>query len=174
VLEEIRDFYAYNRWANERLLDRAERLDRDQYVAVDDGIESIRDTLVHTLDAQWIWLQRWLGISPREYLDVASFPDVATLRSRWNEIERKSEEYLAALQEADVVRPFAYVNSKGEGWSYPLWQQLLHQVNHATQHRSEAALRLTRLGQSPGNMDYLIYHDDLGGTRVTERPDGDS
>ena len=30
------------------------------------------------------------------------------------------------------------------------WQQLLHQVNHATQHRSEAALLLTRLGFSQG------------------------
>ncbi|HLL50859.1 MAG TPA: DinB family protein, partial [Thermomicrobiales bacterium] len=53
----------------------------------------------------------------------------------------------------------AYVNFQGETWTYPLWQQLLHQVNHATQHRSEAALLLTRLGQSPGMLDFLYFFD---------------
>jgi uncharacterized damage-inducible protein DinB len=56
------------------------------------------------------------------------------------------------------------VNFQGETWSYPLWQQLLHQVNHATQHRSEAALLLTRLGFSPGWLDLLVYLD-------AQRPD---
>lgn len=44
---------------------------------------------------------------------------------------------------------------------YPLWQALLHQVNHATQHRSEAALLLTAAGHSPGNLDFLVYFDEL-------------
>jgi uncharacterized damage-inducible protein DinB len=51
------------------------------------------------------------------------------------------------------------VNFQGEVWAYPLWQQLLHQTNHATQHRSEAALLLTRLGYSPGWLDLLVYVD---------------
>jgi hypothetical protein len=33
------------------------------------------------------------------------------------------------------------------------------QANHATQHRSEAALLMTESGHSPGNLDYLIFHD---------------
>ena len=174
MLEEIRDFYAYNRWANERLLDRAERLERDQFLAADGGDESIRDTLAHTLWAQWVWLQRWLGNSPRQRWSAEEFPDVASLRSRWDEVERESDAYLARLQEADLAQLLTYVNMKGEGWGYPLWQQLLHQVNHATQHRSEVALRLTRFGQSPGDIDYLFYHDDLGGTRVAENSTGGS
>ena len=48
-----------------------------------------------------------------------------------------------ALGEPDLARVVSYVNFQGETWAYPLWQQLLHQVNHATQHRSEAALLLT-------------------------------
>jgi uncharacterized damage-inducible protein DinB len=36
---------------------------------------------------------------------------------------------------------------------------MLHQVNHATQHRSEAATMLTRLGCSPGWLDVLYFVD---------------
>jgi uncharacterized damage-inducible protein DinB len=54
-----------------------------------------------------------------------------------------------------------YTNAKGETWAYPLWQMLIHQVNHATQHRSEAAMLLTQMGCSPGDLDLLIYVDAL-------------
>ena len=53
-----------------------------------------------------------------------------------------------------------YVNFQGETWTYPLWQQLLHQVNHATQHRSEVAAQLTRFRHSPGWLDFLVYLDE--------------
>lgn len=165
MLDEIRDFYGYNVWANNRILDRVERLDQEQFLARE-GVVPIRDTLAHMLWAQWAWLQRWLGNSPRQFWDAEEFPDVASLRQRWAEVERESDAYLARLQEEDLAKPLSYVNTRGERWAYPLWQQLLHQVNHATQHRSEVALQLTELGQSPGDLDYLRYHDSLGGTRV--------
>ncbi len=44
-----------------------------------------------------------------------------------------------------------------ESRAYPLWQLMLQQVNHATQHRSEAAVMLTQFGHSPGDLDFIIY-----------------
>jgi uncharacterized damage-inducible protein DinB len=34
---------------------------------------------------------------------------------------------------------------------------MLHQANHATQHRSEVAAMLTQFGQSPGWLDLIFY-----------------
>ena len=169
MLEAIRELYAYSAWANARILDTTEQLTAEQLTTSGDGFSSIWDTLVHTASAQWLWLERWRETSPRELWDPADFPDVEALRTRWDEVEAATSAYVATLCEPDLARVVSYVNFQGETWAYPLWQQLLHQVNHATQHRSEAALLLTRLGFSPGWLDLLVYVDeqspDQGRTR---------
>jgi uncharacterized damage-inducible protein DinB len=165
MLEAIRDLYAYSVWANSRILETAGQLTLEQYTTEIAGCGSIRDTLVHTASAHWLWLERWRETSPRGLWDPADFPDVAALRTRWQEVEDATSDYIAGLCEADLERVIPYVNFQGERWAYPLWQQLLHQVNHATQHRSEAALLLTQFGYSPGWLDFLVYVDEAAARR---------
>jgi uncharacterized damage-inducible protein DinB len=43
----------------------------------------------------------------------------------------------------------------------PIWQMLVHVVNHGTQHRSEAAALLTGEGRSPGDLDLIDYAESL-------------
>jgi uncharacterized damage-inducible protein DinB len=168
MLEAILELYAYSAWANARILETAGQLTREQFTTQGDGSDSIRDTLVHTASAQWLWLERWRGTSPAELWDPIDFPDVTALRTRWDQVEEATSDYLGMLRESELVRVVSYVNFQGETWAYPLWQQLLHQVNHATQHRSEAALLLTRLGYSPGWLDLLVYVD----SKTARRQDG--
>ena len=66
---------------------------------------------------------------------------------------------MAALDDARLAAVVEYTNVQGEPWAYPLWQQMIHQVNHATQHRSEAAMMLTKLSRSPGLLDLLYFVD---------------
>ena len=59
----------------------------------------------------------------------------------------------------DLDRYVSYVNSLDETWEYQIWQMLLHQANHATQHRSELAMLLSAYGYSPGWLDFMIFID---------------
>ena len=59
MLEGIRDLYAYSAWANARILDTAALLTPEQFTTSGDGFGSIRDPLVHTASARWLWLERW-------------------------------------------------------------------------------------------------------------------
>jgi uncharacterized damage-inducible protein DinB len=151
--------FDYNRWANHRVPETAELIPTDQLPGSDGGYGSLLETLVHIASVEWVFLERWNGRSPSAQWDPAEFPDLNALRTRWSEVEADLRRFVAGLSDDDLARDVSYTNFQGEVWSYPLWQQLLHVVNHGTQHRSEVAADLTRLGRSPGWLDFLYFID---------------
>jgi uncharacterized damage-inducible protein DinB len=109
------------------------------------------------MSAQWVWLSRWQGTSPTALFDPASLPSLAAIRERWAMIERDTQTFIATLDDATLNQNLTYQNTQGKPFSFPLWQQMIHQVNHATQHRSEIAMILTQFGFSPGEIDLIRY-----------------
>lgn len=154
----VKNLYDYNGWANERVLECAARLSPEQLAAPGGAsFDSVHDTLLHAINAQWLYLERWQGRSPRAWPPAPS--DLAELHTRWTAIERDTQRFVAGLDDARLAEVVAYTNMQGEPWAYPLWQQMVHQVNHATQHRSEVAVLLTGFGHSPGLLDLLYFID---------------
>jgi uncharacterized damage-inducible protein DinB len=161
-IDVIRVLYDYNAWANNRVLSAAAKLTAEQFLAAAAAsYDSIQDTLVHTMSGQWIWLSRWRGMSPGAMLESAKFPDLASIRYRWREIEDHTKQFITNLDSNQLSEDVVYLNTSGVQWVYPLWQLMIHQVNHATQHRSEVALMLTHFGHSPGELDLLLYYAQL-------------
>lgn len=162
MTDMIRTFYAYNTWANERILDKVAELTPEQFVAAGSAsFSSVRDTLVHTMWAQWNWLLRWRGQPNPPRFDPEEYADVAAIQTRWAEIDVKTHTFVAQVDDATLEAICHYRNSQDVPMAYPLWQQMLHQVNHGTQHRSEVAVILTEYDHSPGWMDFLVYLDSL-------------
>jgi uncharacterized damage-inducible protein DinB len=160
----IRTFYGYNTWANERILTTTAQLTNAQFVAPGSAsFSSVRDTLVHTMWAQWNWLRRWRGEPNPPPFAPAEYADVAVLRARWDEIDGETDAFVARVDDATLESICRYVNSRNEPMAHPLWQLMLHQVNHGTQHRSEVAVILTEYGHSPGLMDFIVYLDAAKG-----------
>lgn len=154
----IRILYNYNAWANRRVLDTAAQLSPEQLQAtMGASFDSVHATLVHVMGAQWMWLSRWQGTSPTTMFNPADYPDLAAIRQRWDEIEQDTQAFVQALDEAGLARKVSYSNTRGQPFAYPLWQLMLHQVNHATQHRSEVAMILTEFGYSPDWLDLIRY-----------------
>ncbi len=157
--ELITSLYKYNYWANHCLLDKADELDPELWVApAEVSFGSLRDTLVHVLYTEWVWRQRIQeGNSPTGFFPGAEFPTVQALRQFWQQEEQLMRKYLGGLLPEDYPKVVRYKNTKGVDYSNPLWQILLHVVNHGTQFRSEAGVLLTQYGHSPGDVDYINY-----------------
>jgi uncharacterized damage-inducible protein DinB len=124
------------------------------------SFSSVRDTLAHILGAEWIYLERWQGRSPKASLDPATFPTVQSLESRWETVERDQMQFIEALTPQRLREELAYVNLRGQRYSYPLWQQLVHVVNHSSYHRGQITTLLRQLGAEAMSTDFLVYFDE--------------
>ena len=157
--DDVMILFAYNRWANNRILEAAANVSQDQLVAptnVSHG--TLRGALVHTLSAEWVWRQRCQeGLSPSTLLAEESFPTLVELRRRWQAEEEAWAVYLNTLDDDDLNHPIRYTNTRGKVFESTLWHILVHVFNHGTQFRSEAAVALTGYGQSPGDLDLILY-----------------
>jgi uncharacterized damage-inducible protein DinB len=149
TIDDIRDLFAFDRWATERLLAVLDGIDDPTWSAtqvVDErGLGGI---LVHHLGAT----QRWRhglaedGIESRPEKGPLPSPD--GLRAAWAEEFAAIDAWLAGVDDAWLARD-------DEGVRF--WQMLVHVVNHGTQHRSEAAAILTEAGRSPGDLDKIDF-----------------
>ena len=158
---DVSTLIAYNFWADERILTTCERVSPDEFIrmiAPNPGWNSLRETLVHVLDAEYGWRSVLQAQDASEILDGANFANVAALRTRW-EMERTAWlMYETGLSEDSLNK--GYGNDPTT--SPKVWQTIVHVVNHGTQHRSEAAAILTGYGQSPGELDFDTF--------LTEQP----
>lgn len=158
MLEEIRELYDYNRWANHRALEATAALDQDQLTRdLGNSFPSVRDTLVHVLSAEWVWLSRWNGTSPTAFPESAGLDTHERIRARWSELEGEFATFLAALTEARLSEVLEYRNTKGEPYAEPLWQLMRHVVNHSTYHRGQITTMLRQLGAMPASTDLIRY-----------------
>lgn len=163
---DIQLLYAYNRWANERVL-RAAALLADHQLRRDLGssFSSVWGTLVHIVWGEWLWLGRWQelasgpGPSPKTCLDLGA------LGQRCVEIATAQRVFVASLSEAALERTLSYENPPGVVWTYPLGQMLQHVVNHSTYHRGQVTTMLRQLGASAVATDFLVYIDELVASR---------
>jgi len=159
-VERIRALYEFNRWANAEVLDAVSALRPEQWTRdLKNSFPSVRNTLVHILWAEWIWLRRWKGVSPKSVFDPTEFATVDLLRTKWLEVEREQADFVTGLSEESLRAVIDYVNTRGESFAYPLWQMLQHVVNHSTYHRGQITMMLRQLGATPVATDLLVFYD---------------
>lgn len=164
--KSIEALYEYNRWANSRVLDAVSKLSTDEFTKdLGSGHASARDTLTHLLFAEWLYLRRWKGNSPKSAWSSQDFPTVGALKERWVEVEREQRDFLRALTDERLATLVRYINLQGEPFEYPLGVQMQHLVNHSTYHRGQIATLLRQLGAKPIATDLLVFYDEGGPSR---------
>ncbi len=158
--ELIRSLYDYHRWANRTLFDVTARLGGEaaaREVGKQFSFPTLKGMFAHLYGADRIWLERWKGASPTRLYGDGDFPTLADLRARWDELEAEQRQFVEPLKPADLGRPVAYKDTRGNPYSLPLGPLLQHVANHATHHRSEIATMLTMVSGSPPDTGINTY-----------------
>lgn len=168
-IDEIKLLYDYNDWADARILAACARVSPEQYAArttFGTGHEGLRATMVHMLDSIWQSRITLQGFYKEPLADEAAYdatelhedaiPTLSVLQERWMTEQREMWAYLNTLTDETLNGMIRYV-IPGAVREHIVWQCLLDTINHATQHRSEAAALLTGYGQSPGDYDFSMF-----------------
>jgi len=162
MLETIRLLYDYTRWADTKALEAVSKLTAEQWTKdLGSSLKSVRDTAVHLASAQWIWLQRWKGESPKGMWAAAEYPTQTSLRERWEPQTRELSAFAAAQTEESLTKPLQYRNLKGDLVTFPLGHQMLHLANHSTYHRGQVTTLLRQLGAQPVSTDFILYCTEI-------------
>lgn len=159
MVEEIQELFAYNRWANRRLLEAAAQLDDDAFTRhLGGSFPTVRDTLAHILGAEWVWLTRWLGDSPTAIPAAWDLSTLLGIRAEWERVERERDAFLAGLDDGALAGVVAYRTMRGEPFAQPLGQLLRHVVNHSSYHRGQVASQLRELGVEVPATDLVVFY----------------
>src|SRR5262245_37651258 len=119
----IQVLYAYNRWANARVLGAASKVGEAQFLAPTTFPHGgLRGTLVHTLFAEWIWRQRWLGEAPNVRWKPEDFSTFQILKTRWLAEELKLMEFVDGLTEERLQAEFDYISTEGQAHRRIVWE----------------------------------------------------
>jgi len=165
-VQDVRNLIAFHYWARNRMLEAVEALSAEQFTQELGGsFGSVRNTVVHTLSAECIWLLRWKRETPAGMLTAESFPDLASVRKAWSDQEASLRGYFDGLDEQGIQKVIPYKTLAGVESASPLWQMLQHVVNHASYHRGQVTNFLRQLGAAPPKGTDLItfYRENPSG-----------
>ncbi len=155
----IDELYRYNAWANHKVLGSCDSLSDSQLDERREmGFGSLRQTLFHILEAERLWLERWMGMDLRPItIDAGGMP-LDRMADELARVDRQRETLIDNERTGCWARTCAYRNSQGESHSNSLIDLLIHVANHGIHHRAQAMNFLKRHGRTvPGGIDYLFF-----------------
>jgi uncharacterized damage-inducible protein DinB len=156
--QDIRYLFDYTNWANHLILNAAEEIKIEEQL-FDRGVshQSIHGTLLHMLFAEWVWLLRWKGTFPTDALKAEDYPDLASIKKYWLQIEAERDEFLAGLTDDSLQAGTTYKDLAGNEYTNPLGLLMQHVVNHATLHRGQVVAMIRQLDIKPPATDFVFY-----------------
>jgi uncharacterized damage-inducible protein DinB len=156
--DTLRTHLAYTTWASRRLVDAAARLGPEELTRdFQTADQSVLRTLAHVFAADRVWLARLTQAPTPQFITEPDY-SLAVLQNDWPALLDRWRQWAAGLTDASAQAIVAYKDMKGNPYSQPLWQVVLHVVNHGTHHRGQVSGFLRVLGHTPPPLDLVFYY----------------
>ena len=155
--EECRYLLEFDTWANDICCNSCAPLTPEQFTRdLGSSFPSVRDTLVHLMGAQRVWLERFRK-TPSPKGMPQEFSNLAAVLATWAAIRQDLQSYVNGLSRTDLETPFEYKNMKGDLFHGAPGPILQHLVNHGTYHRGQISTLLRQLGAKVANTDFINF-----------------
>lgn len=159
---EMKELFAYNAWANQRVVDSIAQLTSEQFSRNLGGSHgSIRGTLAHLAAAEKLWLERWQGKDGTKLLPQQEFDTIERATRRLTEIDAEMLNFINQFIESDLEKSMTYTTTQGKSHSNLFQHMFSHMLNHSTYHRGQLATLLRQAGAVPISTDLIIYYRQI-------------
>jgi len=160
--EVLRGHIHYTAWASRKLVEAAAQLSQEELSHdFQTSDRTILGTLVHTFAADRIWLYRLAGGENPGF--VSDFDRrLEVLQNDWPALHQRWSDWARGLSDDQISADVSYTDMSGKPWKQPLWQLVLHVVNHGTHHRGQVSGFLRALGHAPPQLDLVRFYRELG------------
>ena len=157
--ELLRQYAAYNAWANRKLFELILTLSEEKHTAeVPCSFPSLHKTILHMHDAESIWWQR---LKMQERIVVPSETMKGKLPEIANSLLNQSkqwEEWVNTASDQSLDHVCQYQNSKREHFKQPVYQMVMQVCNHGTYHRGQLVSMLRQLGvEKIPQTDFIVW-----------------
>jgi uncharacterized damage-inducible protein DinB len=161
TVDVLRSHLNYTAWASSRLVNAASALSPQELMR-DFGTanHNVLGTLVHVYAGDRIWLGRIEGNPPARFIVPEQDMHLAVLQNDWPALLGRWKQWGALLTEDSIQREISYKDSKGNPYVTPVWQIVLHVVNHGTHHRGQVSGFLRAMGHTPPPLDLRVYYQE--------------
>jgi uncharacterized damage-inducible protein DinB len=149
----------FMKWADDTMLAALSQVPPDQ-IGHDLGssFKSLFGTLNHVYLAELVWLKRVQGQPNAKLADLESPADLAALGQSWPELHRTWIDWSRSLSSQDLQAPLIFRTMQGAESQLPLWQIVMHLVNHGSYHRGQVATMLRQSGITPPGTDLITFY----------------
>jgi uncharacterized damage-inducible protein DinB len=160
--DDLESLYAFNSWANARVLESLRALPAADYEKEQGGgWPSPRAAFVHLAGATDAWAERFSGRDALRLATVDELPGLEDAARVLSAAEEKHRRLLPTYSPERLAGPFTWKNLKGEVKTAPFWAVVRHVVNHQTYHRGQIASMIRRLGHTPRSTDMVLWGIEL-------------
>jgi uncharacterized damage-inducible protein DinB len=155
--DDIPLLYAFNRWADQRILGACKRLTAVQYVSEPvPGWSSVRSSIAHIAIVTDGWL-RTLAEDPDPSVPTeAELASVELAEALLDRAQRTFEKLATNCNPEWLATP-RFLQRGGRSATLPPWVVLRHIVNHSTYHRGQVASKLKRFEIEPPVTDMVFW-----------------
>jgi uncharacterized damage-inducible protein DinB len=152
----------YMSWANELVLDAAKALSQVEYEKDRQSSHGgIKTTLNHMYVADALWFSRVTGEPFAKISDIPKPSSLAELEEEWTTLMERWIRWAGHLESSNYGMEIGYTNTEGVAYRTPLWQVVLHLVNHSTHHRGQVVSMMRQAGSKPPGTDLIMYYRSL-------------
>lgn len=153
----IRELFEHVENSRDILLDATQKLDEKSFLDRQKGMSSIRDLLVHLMDAEDYWIGSVILGEKRQKFLPDKYEDVANLKANWEIIRGRTRKLVSdmstELLSGQVTVQWEVAREREEARRVDIGTVLLHLLTHELRHHGQVCLLMRQEGCEPPCLD---------------------